>query len=310
MTSQHAPLEIAQIGLDPSRFFYSDKKSFRGPCPQCGGTRRFVIFTDHEWPLFHGYCDQCGYKIKAWERVKYHLDPIKLEACRREREAEERIEAEARKLKLAEFTTAELWNELHARMTDEHIVWWENNGIPRGLQDYLHIGFNPDKAYYDDDKVLCHSPAFTIPWFGPGFQFLTMQYRLINNTNRRYIFEDGLGGGRHFYMTEPDQPIGDKVVVCEGAKKAIVTQFWLADGFTVLAASSANTFDAALEATKDCGLRYVIFDPDVKPYWIQKAIATNPKTTHAVRLPFKIDDGWLHYDLDRSKFMKILETSL
>lgn len=111
-------------------------------------------------------------------------------------------------------------------------------------------------------------------------------------------------------MTEPDQPIKDKVIICEGAKKAIVTQFWLAPmlDFTVLAASSANTFDAALEATKDCGLRYVIFDPDVKPYWRQKAIATNPKTTREIRLPGKVDDLFLQDYLDRDTFSRILRT--
>jgi hypothetical protein len=138
-----------------------------------------------------------------------------------------------------------------------------------------------------------------------------MQYRLINDFDRRYIFEDGLGGGTLYYMTEPDQPIKDKVIICEGAKKAIVTQFWLLpdDSFTVLAASSANTFGAALDATKDCGLRYVIMDPGTE-YWANKAVATNRKTTHAVRLPAKIDDMWKDYGLERSIFTNILRNAI
>lgn len=307
---QSPPIEIHQIGLNPAEFHYSDKKSWRGPCPNCAGHRRFVLFTDNPWPLYHGYCDLCGYKIKAWEKVKAQFDPQKAAAIQAQRERDEAERAEYRRAKLAEFTTHELWLEQHARMTEEHIDWWESQGIPKGIQDYLRIGYTPEKKFYNDEKVLLSAAAFTIPWFGMGFQFQTMQYRLLGDFDRKYIFEDGLGG-RFYYMTEPDQPIKDKVIICEGAKKAIVTQFWLApEGYTVLAAPSANTFDAALEATKDCGLRYIIHDPDVKPYWINKAIATGPKATHAIRLPFKIDDAWMKYNLDREVFAKILETAL
>lgn len=305
-----APQELQQIGLDPHAFVYSDKKSWRGPCPQCGGHRRFVIFTDKEWPLWNGFCDQCGMVIKAWQRVRFQYDPQKAAAMEAEQARQDAERAEYRRKKLAEFASFELLAEMQERLTREDIDWWESQGVMQDIQKYLRIGRTPDKAYYNDDRVLVHSPAYTIPWFGKDFEFKTMQYRLLNDDTRRYIFEDGLGGGMHYYMTEPDQPIKDKVIICEGAKKAIVTWFWLSEGFTVLAASSANTFDAALEATKNCGLRYVLFDPDVKPHFRNKAIATNPKTTHEVRLPFKVDDGWIKYGLDRNQFMKILESAL
>ena len=305
-----APQELQQIGLDPHAFVYSDKKSWRGPCPQCGGHRRFVIFTDKEWPLWNGFCDQCGTTIKAWQRVRFQYDPQKAAAMEAEQARQDAERAEYRRKKLAEFASFELLAEMQERLTREDIDWWESQGVMQDIQKYLRIGRTPDKAYYNDDRVLVHSPAYTIPWFGKDFEFKTMQYRLLNDDTRRYIFEDGLGGGMHYYMTEPDQPIKDKVIICEGAKKAIVTWFWLSEGFTVLAASSANTFDAALEATKNCGLRYVLFDPDVKPHFRNKAIATNPKTTHEVRLPFKVDDGWIKYGLDRNQFMKILESAL
>lgn len=305
-----APAEWSAIGLDPHAFKYSDSKSFRGPCPQCGGHHRFVMFMDKEWPLHNGYCDQCGTVIKAWQTVRVQYDPQRAAAMEAEQARAEAERAEYRTKKMAEFTTHEIWQELHARMTDEHVLWWENNGVPRDLQAYYRIGYTPDKPYYNDERTLEHSPAYTIPWFGSDFSFLTMQYRLLNDTDRRYIFEDGLGGGRHFYMTEPDQPIKDKVIICEGAKKAIVTWFWLSEGFTVLAASSANTYDAALEATKNCGLRYVMFDPDVKPHYRNKAIASNPKTTREIRLPFKVDDGFIKYGLDRNQFMKILRNAI
>jgi hypothetical protein len=269
------------------------------------------MFTNNVWPLWNGYCDSCGLVIKAWEKVRIHVDPQKAAAMMAERARDEAEQAEKRRRKLAEFTTHDLWLELQERMTLEHIDWWESQGIPKALQEYLHIGYTADKAFYNDDKTLLHSPAYTIPWFGQGFKFNTMQYRLLLDFDRRYIFEDGLGGGRFFYMTQPDQPIKDIAIICEGVKKSIVTQFWLipSDDITVLGASSNNTFGAALEATKDCKLRYVIMDPGSQA-WEKRAVETNPKTTHAIRLPYKIDDGWMKYGLDREVFTGILETAL
>ena len=307
-----APVEFQQIGLDPHAFKYSDSKSWRGPCPQCGGHRRFVIFTDHEFPLWHGFCDQCAYKIKAWEKVRVQYDPQRAAALEAERAREEAERAERRRVKLAEFTTAELWAELRDRMTQEHILWWDNNGIPEGIQKYLSIGYMADKTYMigkDDNgnPLYAHSPAYTIPWFGSNFVLKTMQYRLINpaDPKDRYRFEYELpGGGSCFYQTDPSEPIGDKVIICEGAKKAIVTWHWLAEGFTVLGTASAKTLAPALEATKDCGLRYLILDPGSEKVAFQAA--RENKNLKAVFLPMKIDDLYLAGHIDREGFGKVL----
>lgn len=305
-----APQEFSQLGLEVDKFFYSDQKSYRGPCPECGGTHRFLMFTDHEWPLWHGYCDECGTKIKAWERVRTQIDPEKRAAFIAERQRQEAERAAYRKEKLASFTTHELWQELSERMTNEHIEWWESQGIPEGIQQYLRIGFTPDKVYRDKQKELKHSPAFTIPWWGQNFEFKTMQYRLLQpeNPKDRYRFEEGLGGGgEHYYMTDPAEPIGDKVIICEGAKKGIVTYFWLApsgEHFTVICAPSHNTLGPALEATKDCGLRYIVLDPGSE----RRAflLAREHKNTKAVYLPEKIDDLYIHHGFDRVQFQNVL----
>lgn len=307
---QHPPIEFAQLGLDVDTFKYSDKKSWRGACPQCGGKRRFVMFTDNEWPLYHGYCDECGTKIKAWERVKVKYDPMKAEAIRAEQAREQAEREESRRKKLAEFTTAELWAELRDRMTTENIEWWESQGVPEDIQRYLSIGFKADKMYYDSERVERHSPAYTIPWFGQGFEFKTMQYRLCGeNITDRYRFEYGLpGGGSCYYMSDPSEPIKDRVIICEGAKKAIVTWFHLLPNFTewtVLGTASNNTLTPALEATKDCGQRYLILDPGSE----RKAFMTakTEKNLKAVYLPDKIDDLFLAGHIQRERFESILK---
>lgn len=306
---KNAPIELAQIGLTPHDFKYSDTRSWRGPCPNCGGHRRFVIFTDHEFPLWHGYCDECGTKIKAWEKVRVQYDPQRAAAIAAEQARNEAERAEYRRNKLAEFTTAELWAELRDRMTTEHIEWWESQGIPEDIQRFLSIGFKADKIYKDSEGIERHSPAYTIPWFGLNFEFKTMQYRLnAPNMTDRYRFEYGLpGGSTHFYMADPSEPIGDKVIICEGAKKAIVTWLWLSPQdahFTVIATASNNTLTPALEATKDCGLRYIILDPGSERRSYEAA--KKNKNLIPVYLPEKIDDLYLYYGLDRMSFTNIL----
>lgn len=304
-----APQQLYEIGLDPHAFKFSDSRSWRGPCPSCGGHRRFVIFTDHEFPLWHGYCDECGTKLKAWEKVRVKFDPQRAAAIEAERARDEATRAEYRKNKLAEFTTSELWAELRDRMTVEHIEWWEAQGIPEDIQRYLSIGFKADKIYLDGDKVERHSPAYTIPWFGRDFTFKTMQYRLnAPNIPDRYRFEYGLpGGGSCYYTADPSEPIGDKVIICEGAKKAIVTWLWLLPvgwKFTVIAAASNNTLQPALNATKDCGLRYLILDPGSERRAMEAQKAN--KNLKAVFLPEKIDDLYLKYEFDRNAFENVL----
>lgn len=311
--TQQAPSQLLSIGLDPHSFKYSDAKSWRGSCPSCGGTRRFVIFTDHDFPLWHGYCDECGTKVKAWEKVKVHYDPLKAEALRAEMAREQAEKEEKRKKKLAEFTTAELWAELRDRMTTEHITWWESQGVPEDIQRYLSIGFKADKMYYEGKPLPeneRHSPAYTIPWFKQNFEFETLQYRLLqpSNPKDKYRFEYDLpGGGSCYYMTDPSEPIKDRVIICEGAKKAIVTWFHLLPNFTewtVLGVASNNTLTPALEATKECGQRFIILDPGSE----RKAFKTakENKNVKAVYLPEKIDDLFLAGHLDREGFGRML----
>lgn len=309
---QQAPSQLFSIGLDPHSFKYSDAKSWRGPCPSCGGTRRFVIFTDHDFPLWHGYCDECGAKVKAWEKVKVQYDPMKAEALRAEMAREQAEREETRRKKLAEFTTAELWAELRDRMTTEHIEWWESQGVPEDIQRYLSIGFKADKMYYEGKPLTeneRHSPAYAIPWFRQNFEFETLQYRLLkpSNPKDKYRFEYNLpGGGSCYYMADPSEPIKDKVIICEGAKKAIVTWFHLATDYTVIAAASNNTLTPALEVTKDCGQRFLILDPGSE----RKAFATAKEhKLKSIYLPEKIDDMVVSGLLDRETFGKVLRAA-
>ena len=305
---KHAPVELQQIGLNPATFLYSDEKSWRGPCPQCGGSRRFVIFTNNEWPLWNGYCDECGTEIKAWQKVRVKYDPQRAAAMEAERAREEAERAEYRRVKLAEFTTAEIWAELRDRMTEKHIEWWESQGVPEDIQKFLSIGYKSEKMYIDGNGEQQKSPAYTIPWFKQNFEFETLQYRLCGDgITDRYRFEYGLpGGGSCYYMADPSEPLKERVIICEGAKKAIVTWYWLSKltDFTTIAVSSNNTLRPALEATKDCADRYIILDPGSERLAFKAA--KDNKNLKALYLPEKIDDLFLAGHIDRDIFNNML----
>lgn len=302
-----APSQLDQIGLPPHLFKYSDARSWRGPCPVCSGHRRFVVFTDHEWPMWHGYCDECGHTIKAWEKVIMPISDEQRERARRVVEAVERQRDRERQSKLAQFTTSELWEELHRRLNDEHRRQWEAWGIPEEWQDYLELGFTPDKVYRDGNGELKHTPAYTIPYFHYAAdkpQFKTLQYRLFNapDPNDRYRFEQGLSAT--YYMTTPTDPIGDQVIICEGAKKGIVTRISLTD-HTVLAVPAKGTWGGAVEAVKQCGRVFVLLDPDAKAQAVKLARSIGHQA-RIVRLPVKIDDAVIYYGMERSAFTNML----
>jgi hypothetical protein len=306
--NRQAPAQLDQIGLLPHLFKFSDERSWRGPCPVCGGHRRFVIFTDHEWPMWNGFCDECGHTIKAWERVTTPITDEQRQFARERAAAFDNIREQAKREALARFTTAELWQELHRRLSAEHRAQWEAWGVPDEWQDYLELGFTPDKMYRDSNGDTRHTPAYTIPYFhytADKPQFKTLQYRLFNpeRPEDRYRFEHGLSAS--YYMTTPTDPIGDQVIICEGAKKGIVTRVSLTD-YTVLAVPAKGTWGGIAEAVKPCGRVWVLLDPDATQNAV-KLVRTIGPNARIVRMPTKIDDAALFHGLERSTFSSILK---
>ena len=302
-----APSEFSIIGLDAGRFHKAGPNEWHGPCLMCGGQDRMVVFTARPFPSWNWFCRKChpdnGWideiqpKLKqrqsdpAWElkRIEWERERAELEARRR---------AETAK-KLASFTTIEIWEELNARLTADNRTWWESQGVPQDWQNYLKLGYMPEKIFNHNGETMS-SPAYTIPYFHESWAFVTMQYRLTNppNPNDKYRFESGLGAP--YYMTRPDAPIGEQAIICEGAKKAIVTNVHTETTATVLAVPSKSGWRASsiLGAVKDCGRVWVILDPDAErnAYELAEAIG---QAARIVTLPVKIDDGLLHYGLDK-----------
>jgi hypothetical protein len=325
------PSEFSELA---GRVHYIQRKSayeFSSSCPKCGGgihsngefSDRFIMLLKSKKNIPFGFCRKCGYKWWQGQKDGREIDPATTALLQQQaREAEERHKEE-RRIKLAQFSTTELWNELHDRLGVEQREWWRKNGISDDWQDYLKLGYTPDKPY-SVREILLHSPAYTIPYFGYGFVFRTMQYRLCNPDNPadRYRFEQGLGTS--YYMTTPNRHITDEVIICEGAKKGIVTRIRGESSYdvTVLAVPSKVDWRSCgiLDEIKNCGRVYIVFDPDCyeqppdsNANWTPQPIQFAKEIGDGARImecSVKIDDAFIHYGLDQKEWSALKKQAI
>jgi hypothetical protein len=298
---QAAPIELLQIGLDPANFKRAATDEFHGPCPRCGGNDRFVVHTGNNFPKWYMWCrdgiGHCGWKGWADQLNPAIKEPIS-EADKQRWVEQQRQKEQSRSAELANilrrYTQAEVWHAYHSYMAEAQRQWWREQGIPDSWQDYLELGYTEHYPASD-----FQTDAYTIPFFhntGEGKSFKTMQYRLCKppQVNDRYRFAYGLPSA--YYNADPYEPIGDKVIICEGAKKAIVTGTLLHVTHSVLAYPSLSTMSAVTEAVKDCGYIRIIPDPD----GYDKAVAFARKylpQAKVVKLFVKVDDAINQYGM-------------
>lgn len=295
-----------------------------GPCPFCGGEDRFNLKTTKEIDLW--LCRICGdgkykdaidylMKRNGWgfaKTLRYVSNVSDYDMPEREHRVAEH-EAQRQKIidhKLSEFTTQEIWDALHRRMISEehHREWWRKNGVTNEWQDYLSLGWTPEKNYISSIDGENHvSPAYTIPYFGLGRKFITMQYRMCGDVppSDRYRFEYGLGTS--FYMTTPTLTITNRMIVCEGAKKAIVTREYTPDmSISVVGVPSKSDFGGIDTITKDCESVWIVLDPDAKERNTALAKIIGESKSKIVELPMKVDDAFLFGGLTSAHFNDIL----
>jgi len=320
------PSEFAELSNSVQYVQRKSPHEYSSSCPKCGGCihpdgeppDRFVLLMPERSyaGIPFGFCRVCGYKWWQGQDGNKNVDPAVIAELERQAKAAETKRNADRLTKLQQFSTGELWNELHRRMGEEQRGWWMKNGIPEDWQDYLRLGYTPKRSYRTKTGYE-YSPAYTIPYFGYGFVFKTMQYRLCNPSALadRYRFEQDLGTS--FYMTTPSQKIGDEVVVCEGAKKGMVVKIWGEPNITVLSVPSKNDWRncGVLEEVKDCGRIYIWFDPDCfirpanagnnwqpQPVLFANEIGNNARV---IECPVKADDAFIHYHMDMAEMFAL-----
>jgi len=318
------PSEFAELANKITHVQMNNRNHFRSSCPECrdhghdyrkGPPDRFQMWvksTTYGGPL--GWCSRCGYKWWPGKENGEAVDPETLRKLEAQAAAAQAEQDRRRREKLAEFSDKEIWLEYCERMESRHQEWWEKQGIPVDVQQYLSLGYIHEKRYRYAGSLYT-SPAYTIPWFGDNFDFQTMQYRLTDpvRPGDKYRFEYDLEGGKTLvFRADPGDQVGDKVIICEGAKKAMVVRYRLLPvntEYVVIGVASKGTVQPAIELVKDSGLVYVILDPDGLRQALD-ACDEIGKSSHPVRLPYKVDDGFLHYGLQRKQFSSILDTAL
>lgn len=339
----HAPdlLSLVSPLVDTRKAASQNGGEWSGPCPFCGGKDRFSVQPYHDEPrwlcrhctdgvwkdiiefvmrrdggTFEDACRSIGWNGAETDPQKYNELSDQRRIAQEAEEAQRSAQLDA---KLAEYSTAEIWRAYQRRMEGEQITWWENQGIPSDWQQYLRLGYTDSKKYKDRAGVLQNSPAYTIPYFHKDFDFRSLQYRLTApGISDRYRFEYGLKST--YYMVTPGEPMYDQVVICEGAKKAIVANLRSnLSTTTFLAVPSKTDYGGVVSAVQDCGAVYIVLDPDAwtKPVnasdsWVPSPIKLARLIGEAARvvdLPGKIDDLYLENSLHRNDFLRLLMTS-
>lgn len=300
-----APIELIELGLDPEQFRKAGPDEWHGPCPHCGGKDRFRVLTAKAFPHWYWVCRKCN--RKGWaDQLNDSLRQPFTQAEREKWAADQRVrelkQAEDRTKRLAEFTSEELWAELHNRMAEEQRHQWETWGIPVTWQNYLELGYT---AHYS--KSL-DTPAYTIPYFHHtegGKQFSTMQYRLMGAPNPldRYRFAAGLPST--YYETMPTEPMKDTAIICEGVKKAANLRIRGGKMFeraSILAVPSKTGWGGVEQAVKDCGKVFVLLDPDGTNEARELALEIGSQA-RVIGLHVKVDDGILNGWLGESELL-------
>ncbi len=280
---------------------YRGSNEWSSSCPQCGGagghekSDRFRMFAPSGGKNARGWCRRCGYFAWADEGAK--IDPAKIaeaEIIRREYmlQEHERITQKIKALEQAAF-----WRGYHEAMTDQQRQLWRNAGIDNYLIDYYKLGYTLDKPYLHAGNEY-HSPAMTIPHYGPSWHLTNVQYRLMTPEPGAGKYRMTAGIPAAMFITEPDEPLKGACLLMEGAKKAIVTYQNIGGKMvSIVAVPSSAPPAEMLVNIKDCDPVYICLDPDafhagqgLKPAVNRLARHVGRERARIVNLPVKADD--------------------
>jgi len=302
---------LYEVGLRVPAFESTDGLSWRGPCPKCGGHRRFLIFTDCVISRWNFKCDGCGFKGtvgNTWPEVAQHHHndkPSHQSVTLDDRKKEE-------EKRLSELQASRKWLRFHARaMEDPDIVTrYQERGIPQEWISYWLLGWT-DTKFYLFEREKYQSSAMTIPKIGQNEEILNIDYRLTN-------YKKGSGKYRHEFgipvapfLADTSCKEGENLYIVEGAFKAMVLYLMLEQEHgesQVVGLAGAGTHSGIAEYGKHFKNRSVILDPDAQAS-AEKLCKGMTNETKQVFFPTKVDDAILAKDLSYSLFKKIVKSS-
>lgn len=322
MQDRPLPPELAHFSHLPD-LQYRGAGEWSSACPACGGgghrfdkSDRLRLFAADGKGNARIWCRQCGLFEWADRDTKLRPSPEAIQQAQELRIQYAENEAKRLRAKIAELQERAYWKGYHDAMKDPHRELWRKAGIPDGWQDYWQLGFT---SQYSPS---IQSPAMTIPYFAPGWEATTIQYRLTSppEPNDKYRFQAGLKAG--VWLAEPDCKPKGATLLMEGMKKAAVTfiETVAKDNgrFCVVAIPSKTPGNEMLQALEDCDPIYVTLDPDayqptrasngkLLPAAVNRIADVLGKRVRFVRLPAKADDMFLDYDISIDLFMNYIK---
>lgn len=296
-------------------------------CPRCrddghdyrkGPPDRFHMhYGDGGSP--RGACRRCGYFSFADEGVEDPPTPDELAAYRLAALKRKRSEEQARQALLSALDRDRWYEKFAANMDADARLLWQQAGVPDELQVRLSLGYTDRKPYSYMDE-LYYSPALTIPYFGPGWKPLNVQYRLLDPVEGAGKYRPTAGLLMPVYLTDPDEDLSGELLVVEGAKKAIVTYLtmvlqgnitrWKVVG---LPAKEVSPYQAEMLAP--ASTIWVLLDPDagespIGDSMLGKVVDTlGRERCYTVCLPAKVDDMIMAGQLSGRQLMERLLTA-
>jgi hypothetical protein len=291
------PPELIEVGLHG--FTWSDSKSLRGPCPKCGGSRRFVVFVSRPWPSWYGMCDGCGSRGWLDQILNKDLGATEIDQNALDRAIDaQKLRDDYRRQRLSEFSTEELWIEYAERLEDEQRDWWRLAGIPDEWQTFWRLGYEPAK-HYEFEKQIHTSPAYVIPKFDIGWIPTQIDYRLTDAPKGAGKYRQVVDLPPAFFLARPDESEFSetgRLLIVEGSKKAMVTYQLFTDR-QVAGIPGCTSWGKIEEKAQGLDEVFVILDPGAGE-WSYR-LASKIKGARVLDLPAKIDDAILDGHLDR-----------
>lgn len=313
---------------------------WRMACPIHGGTNLggFAIFMGKDrkqrWTCFTSSCgtgDALDF-VKAYMNVDFvkaceylggkDVDPAEIRAL-----AQVRAAAAAEELKLAQERMAraledlkcsKCWEDYHNNLDKfNKRGLWEQRGIPRDLQEFWQLGYDPEFKLWKKNEetgifeAFWTTPTLSIPVFGLNWELNTVRHRLLNppEDSSKYRPERADLGAFPF-IADPDNCGGGEVLFVEGEIKAGVT--WKVAERTDLQVIGIPGKKSLECITPYIGLwdrAYVCLDPDADAKAVELAKMLGAKA-RMMRIGMKIDDAMNEGYLDKRGLQSLMNTAV
>lgn len=305
------PPELNQYATLPD-LVYRGNDEWSSSCPQCGGASqsrndksdRFRLFKANTQHDARVWCRSCGFfEWAGQDGDAPNADEIERTKQERARLAEQ--ERQRVKNKIVKLQQAAYWRGWHDAMGQQQRRLWHEQGIIDYMIDRYRLGYCPEYTAYHNAEPFT-TPTMTIPHFGPGWEIVNIQHRLLNPKNPGDKYRQMAGLPAAMFLTEPDEPLTGATMVVEGAKKALVAYTHLGGQplggpLNIVAVPSKTPARQMLEALKDCDPVYLMLDPDAyvsnggAPAVNRIVRALGRERVRVIKLPVKPDDFFVIY---------------